>query len=152
MPKHKEVFINSIANPLQVGIYEDKQLIKSYFQAGKTSDILPKIFQDILQQYQLSAIYYVNGVGSYMALKIAYIFLKTISIVNNIQLFATDGFNFNRNSPIKALGNKYFIKNGDEVILDNLNDRIIYPFEIPQKLNQSIFNDDNLPNYPLPAV
>ena len=39
-----------------------------------------------------------------MAIKVAYIFLKTISITRSIDLYACEGFEFNQNSPIKALG------------------------------------------------
>ena len=41
-----------------------------------------------------------------MAIKVAYLFLKTISISKNIELESCSGFEFNKNSPIKALGKK----------------------------------------------
>ncbi|XPV52291.1 MAG: hypothetical protein ACNI3H_07725 [Halarcobacter ebronensis] len=59
-----------------------------------------------------------------MAIKVAYIFLKTLRITKNIPLYASNGFNFNNNSPIKALGKKYFIKEDDIIKVDFLDNDI----------------------------
>ena len=76
-----KVIVISIAHPILVGIYEDNLLIKTISKEGKTSDILPKLFDKIFEEYNVKEIFYVSGPGSYMAIKIAYVFLKTISIV-----------------------------------------------------------------------
>lgn len=148
------VLVISIANPILIGIYEDDNLIETISKEGKTSDILPNIFDNILQKYKLKSIYYANGPGSYMAIKVAYVFLKTLSIVKELEFEATDAFNFNDNSPIKALGKKYFFKvQDDKIEIDFLNDnQEIKEFILPNKLNQSIFKNDTLPSYNLPAV
>lgn len=151
-----EVLVISIARPLLIGIYENKNLIKSFKDEGKTSDVLPNIFQEIIEEYQIKTIYYVNTPGSYMAIKVAYVFLKTISITKNIQLKACSGFLFNGNSPIKALGKKYFIGNIDlnnEIKVDFLeNNTKIIPFELPKSIKNLKFSEDTLPIYNLPAV
>lgn len=151
-----EVLVISIARPLLIGIYENKNLIKSFKDEGKTSDVLPNIFQEIIEEYQIKTIYYVNTPGSYMAIKVAYVFLKTISITKNIQLKACSGFLFNDNSPIKALGKKYFIGNIDlnnEIKVDFLeNNTKITPFELPKSIKNLKFSEDTLPIYNLPAV
>ncbi len=89
-----------------------------------------------------------------MAIKVSYIFLKSISIAKDLQLFATDGFEFNKNSPIKAVGTLYFIKKDGKITtqkIDNIKEKI-EPFSLPQKLNIDIFTDDNRPLYILPAL
>ncbi len=145
----------SIANPLLVGVYDKgNNLVETFSQEGKTSDILPNIFQNIFSKYGLKSIFYVNGPGSYMAIKVAYIFLKTICIVKNIELKSADGFCFNQNSPIKALGKKYFFnsKNGT-IKLDFLKEEDeIKEFLLPDKIDTKIFNQNSLPNYNLPAI
>lgn len=150
------VFVVSIANPILVGIYQNNQLIQQIEKEGKTSDILPEIMEDILKKFTLTEIIYVNGPGSYMAIKIAYIFLKTISITNNILLKAIDGFQLNQNSPIKALGKKYFFKDdNDKIKIDFLHkDTVLNKFELPKNFvdTKMIFSEDTLPNYNLPAV
>ena len=120
-----DILVISIANPILVGVYRDQELIENIQCEGKTSDILPEIFDKILDKYEeIDSICYVNGPGSYMAIKVAYIFLKTIAITKNIPLLATSGFAFNNNTPIKALGKKYFFKAPDDTIkIDFLEDK-----------------------------
>ena len=125
-----EILVITISNPLLIGIYEDKKLINEYKLDGKTSDLLPNLFEKLLKEYEINRIIYVNSPGSFMAIKIAYIFLKTISISKNIELVASEGFLFNENSPIKALGKKYFIKDENKIKVDFLEkDRIIRDFK-----------------------
>ena len=147
-----EVVIVSIANPLLIGIYKDKELYQEHKIEGKTSDIIAEIFSDILKTYQIKKIYYVNGPGSYMSIKVSYIFLKTISIIHQIELLAINGFELNQNSPIKAIGKKYFIQKDDKIVLSDLDGAVLRDFELPQSLENIKSSLDNLPNYVLPAV
>ena len=149
-----KVLVISIANPILVGIYIDDKLVETIKEDGKTSDVLPMIFKIILNKYDIEEILYVNGPGSFMAIKVAYIFLKTLSITNDIVLKASDGFSFNNNSPIKALAKKYFFKDENGKIELKLleKDTIIEDFSLPNILNLNNFSEDSLPNYNLPAV
>lgn len=148
-----EVLVISISKPLLVGVYENKQLIKTYEDEGMTSDILPLIFENILNNFNLEKIYYVNTPGSYMAIKVAYVFLKTISITKNIELKACSGFEFNENSPIKALGKKYFINDENDIKVDFLDNKSkICDFKLPKVLEDIKFTSETLPIYNLPAV
>jgi len=148
-----EILVITISNPLLIGIYENKKLIKTYQNDGMTSDILPMLFDEILKSYSIDNIYYVNTPGSYMAIKVAYVFLKTISIIKNIPLKACSGFQFNENSPIKALGKKYFINENGVVKVDFLeNNCKIHDFKLPNVLNDLKYTLETLPIYNLPAV
>ena len=148
-----EILVITISNPLLIGIYEDKKLINEYKLDGKTSDLLPNLFEKLLKEYEINRIIYVNSPGSFMAIKIAYIFLKTISISKNIELVASEGFLFNENSPIKALGKKYFIKDENKIKVDFLEkDCIICDFKLPLCIEKYNFNEETLPIYNLPAV
>jgi tRNA A37 threonylcarbamoyladenosine modification protein TsaB len=148
-----EVLVITISNPLLIGIYENKILIKEHKLDGKTSDLLPSLFDQLLKDYNINKIIYVNSPGSFMSIKVAYIFLKTISITKNIELKACEGFEFNQNSPIKALGKKYFIKDGNKVKVDFLEkDCIIHDFKLPMCIEKYNFNEETLPIYNLPAV
>ncbi|WP_228711629.1 hypothetical protein [Arcobacter arenosus] len=136
-----------------VGIYENKKLIKSYENDGVTSDVLPLIFENILNEYKINRIYYVNTPGSYMAIKVAYVFLKTLSITKNIELKSCSGFEFNGNSPIKALGKKYFINDENGIKVDFLDNKsTMSDFKLPDLLENINFSDETLPIYNLPAV
>ncbi|WP_417331770.1 hypothetical protein [Halarcobacter sp.] len=148
-----EVLVISISNPLLLGIYQDKELIKELEIEGMTSDVLPVTFEKIINEYEISRISYVNTPGSYMAIKVAYVFLKTLAITKNIELMACSGFEFNDNSPIKALGKKYFINSDEGIKVDFLDkDTKIADFKLPRQLKQIDFSEETLPIYNLPAV
>jgi len=89
-----------------------------------------------------------------MAIKVAYIFLKTFTQIKNIPFYSCSGFELNQNSPIKALGKKYFYQKEDKSIdLRFLEDgEIIKEFKLPEIIDNNIFTKDTLPNYHLPAV
>lgn len=148
-----EVLVISISKPLLIGVYENNTLIKEYKIEGKTSDLLPSLFDELLKKYEIKRLNYVNTPGSYMAIKVAYVFLKTISITKNIDFRACSGFEFNENSPIKALGKKYFINDKNEVKVDFLEkEGIIRDFKLPKHIDEINFTVETLPIYNLPAV
>ncbi len=148
-----EVLVITISNPLLVGIYENKNLIKEISLDGLTSDKLPILFKDLLKEFDIKSIAYVNTPGSFMSIKIAYIFLKTICQIKNIDFLAIDGFTFNQNSPIKALGKKYFINDNGLVKVDFLQNVCkIQDFKLPKSVENIKFYKDTLPIYNLPAV
>ncbi|OCL84518.1 hypothetical protein [Arcobacter porcinus] len=148
-----EVLVITISNPLLIGIYKDKELLKEYKLDGLTSEVLPIFFQNILEEYDIKRVSYVNSPGSFMSIKIAYIFLKTICMIKNIEFLAIDGFKFNENSPIKALGKKYFINTKDGLKVDFLEKGCrISDFKLLKNLKDIEFSKDTLPIYNLPAV
>lgn len=150
-----DILVISIANPILVGVYRDNKLVENIKKEGMTSEVLPLIFDEIFNKYKkVDTLCYVNGPGSYMAIKVAYIFLKTIAITKKIPLLASSGFVFNNNSPIKALGKKYFFNSLDDTIkIDFLEDKsVLEEFSLPKILEKSIFTNENLPSYNLPAV
>ena len=152
MPKMKvSVLVVALRSPVLVGVYNDNKLIKNYETTDMTSDALPSIFKDILEKYELTNLYYANGPGSYMSIKLTFIFLRTLSITHNVSLGASSAFNFCDNMPIKALGKKYFVLEGDEIVLETITP-VVTKFKIPDRLNEIEFSDENEPNYILPAV
>lgn len=149
----RDILVISISSPLKIGVYENKVLVKTYEIDGKTSDALPNAFKTIVKTVEIDRIFYVNSPGSYMAIKVAYVFLKTVSITKQLPFYACNGFHFNKNSPIKALGKKYFINKNGEIVIGFIDkNRILEAFELPEKLDETIFSNDTLPIYNLPAV
>lgn len=146
------ILVVSIASPLLVGVYKNDKLIKKFEIDGKTSDILPLTYDKITKEFNIDKIYYVNGPGSYMSIKVSYIFLKTISIVEKKEFYSILGFELNNNSPIKALGKKYFKYINNEVKIELLNDDRLESFELPDSLENISFSKDTLPRYVLPAI
>jgi hypothetical protein len=125
-------------------------LVEEIVSEEMISEFLPKFFDEILKKYKIDNIIYSKGPGSYMAIKLTYIFLKTLQITKNITLLAVDGFYFNQNSPIKALRNRFFVKENDTIIITKAKSS--NPFELPKKLNFSDFSNEIEPLYILNAV
>ena len=140
----------TITSPLLIGIYERGVLQKQIIKEGKTSDILPVVFDELLKNYSINSIIYTKGPGSYMAIKLSFIFFKTLEIAKNIKLFASDGFEFNKNRPIKAVGNTFFVKK--EGIISIEKEKTQGEFSLPENLDKINFSDDVSPLYVLKAV
>jgi tRNA A37 threonylcarbamoyladenosine modification protein TsaB len=148
---HDAVVI-ALGSPIRVGIYSEGALIEEIVSDKVGSDALPEIFEDLLQRYTFDRLIYANGPGSFMGIKVTYLFLKTLSILQKIPLFALDGFFFNENSPIKAYGKLYFVKNSTTISLESLEQPILKAFELPHFIESKNFNTDNAPCYGIDAV
>lgn len=142
----------SLTAPLLIGLYHNKLIFKHFSSKEKASDVLPKIFNDIEMNYNITGLYYAKGPGSFMAIKISYIFLKSYAIVKNIFLKAADGFYFNNNQPIKSIGKMYFIKKENSIILNSDIQNKPIDFSLPNTIKSKDFTNDCVPLYILPAV
>lgn len=152
MLKKVDVLLVALSSPIQIGIYEDNRLIDTIVSAEKSSDVLPKIFDGLLKKYDLKKLFYANGPGSFMAIKVAYIFLKSISILKNIPLYATDAFKFNENQPIKAIGKLCFVKIRSEIKTQKLEIVPQANFRLPDLLDYNEFSKITTPLYCIGAV
>jgi len=139
-----------ISKPMKIGVYKDNQLIEAIEKEGLTSDILPKIFDELMKKYKINSIIYSKGPGSFMSIKLAYVFFKTLEITKDIAFLAADGFYFNKNSPIKAVGNSYFVKKEGIISIEKgLKEG---EFFLPKVIKKEDFSNDTLPLYVLKAV
>ncbi len=152
MPKNVDVLLIALSSPIQIGIYENQKLIEKLQSSEKSSDVLPLLYKDILERYNVQKLFYANGPGSFMAIKVAYIFLKSISIIKKIPLFATDAFYFNKNQPIKAIGKLCFVKIASEIKTQKLETVPESSFELPVELDYSEFTTNTTPLYMIGAV
>ena len=152
MLKKVDVVLIALSSPIQIGIYEDEKLIDIISSEKKSSDILPVIFDTLFKKYDIKRVVYANGPGSFMAIKVSYIFLKSISILKNIPLFATDAFYFNNNKPIKAIGKLYFVKVSSEIKTQKIDSIPEMNFTLPDNINFDEFSDISTPLYCIGAV
>ena len=152
MLKKVDVLLITLSSPIKMGIYDNNQLIETIESEKKSSDILPLLFDDLLKKYQPQKLFYANGPGSFMAIKVAYVFLKSMSILKKIPLFATDAFYFNNNTPIKAVGKLYFVKISSEIKTQKLESMPESNFMLPSVLDYSEFSSDTEPLYMIGAV
>lgn len=152
MLKSVDLVFITLSSPIQVGVYEDNLLIESISTNEKSSDVLPSIFNELSSRYEIKKLFYANGPGSFMAIKIAYIFLKSMSILKNIPLLATDAFYFNKNQPIKAIGKLFFVKIRSEIKTQKLEIAPEVSFMLPDVLDYSEFSTTAAPLYGIGAV
>lgn len=147
-----DVLVIALNSPVLIGIYEDGNLVEEIRSEGMSSDVLAEIFDPLLKRYTVSNLIYAKGPGSFMGIKVTYLFLKTLSITKKIPLLATDAFFFNKNSPIKAVGKLYFVKNSTTIELEPIVSPEIIAFELPKTIDLEKFDSDNLPYYGIDAV
>jgi tRNA A37 threonylcarbamoyladenosine modification protein TsaB len=151
LPKYELVVI-SIATPLQIGVYQDGALIKSHSSEKKTSEILLPLLKECMEAYDISSIIYTRGPGSYMAIKLTYIILKTIEIARGIQCKGCSGFALNGGAPIKAIGNLYFTKEKETIITKKFEQPLKAEFTLPQSIHDLPLDEESTPDYVIPAV
>lgn len=90
-----ELLLFSVDSPLQAGIYQEKKLIQTFERQGRVGEELYPLLEEILEHYELSALYHLQGPGSFTAIKLTHLFLRTLSIALKIPLYGTDSFAFN---------------------------------------------------------
>ncbi len=147
-----ELLLIGITSPVIAAVYENGICVETFSKEGKSSKVLPPLLHEVLRRFTLEAIYYANGPGSFMAIKVTYVMAKTLSIVLNIPLFGTDAFAFNGNRPIKAVGKSCFVKEGENISIRSECIQKAASFIPPSVLDRSIFSKENEPLYVLPAV
>jgi hypothetical protein len=152
LPKQYTLLIISISSPLLLGVYEEDILIQTISTELKTSEILLPTIMKILEKYTISKIIYTRGPGSYMAIKLTYIMLKTLEITRDIKCFGCSGFALNGNQPIKAIGNLYFIKEKETIMTKKYEQPVNAPFALPQSIHDLVLDEESTPEYILPAV
>lgn len=168
---HKVLLLPNISGaPTLVGVYKDYKKEQEFHITKPLSDGLVPLFMEFEKKnIYFDSLYFVRGPGSFMALKLVYLFAKTLHFAKGIKLYATDAFHFNAYSPIKAYGKYYFIwhkdcKNLENKPLEYLSDGSaialeffeqtpeILPFYLPEILDISIFGEDLKPLYLLPPI
>jgi hypothetical protein len=135
-----------------LGVYEESELIETKSSDLKTSEILLPLIRECLDKYDISTIIYTRGPGSYMAIKLTYIILKTIEIMRGIKCVGCSGFALNGGEPIKAIGNLYFIKEKETIITKKYEQPVNVNFTLPQSIQDLALDEESTPDYILPAV
>ena len=142
-----------IAAPMQIGVYgQSGMLVERIENTQKTSEVLLPMLMELLEKYDVDKIIYTRGPGSYMAIKLTYVILKTIEIVRGILCQGCSAFAFNGGKPIKAVGNLYFIKEKETIITKKFEQPVNAEFVLPQSIHDLEIDEESTPAYNLPAV
>lgn len=149
--KSNDLVLISITSPLLCGIYKQGECIESFSYECKTLDALTDLCEKIKSK-NIARVFYAKGPGSFTAIKLTHIFLQTLQITQNLELYSLDSFYFNHASPIRAFGNQYFIKEKQKIVLKSFEEIKPSGFALPQKLRVEDFGRENEPLYILPPV
>ena len=152
LPSSYEILIISIASPLLLGVYKNGELIETIETKEKTSDILLKLLSELEERYRYKRVIYTSGPGSYMAIKLTYITLRSLEILKGICFDACEAFILNGNKPIKAMGKLYFVKENNTIITEKFDEVLEQRFALPSMLSEVTILENNKPLYILPAV
>lgn len=150
---HREpitLLVASFAKPTLIGVYSaQNELIRSFAEDGKITDFLYQITSEIDKNYLIKRLVYTQGPGSFMGLKLAYVFLASFAIARNIPFEAISSFAIA--SKIHAHKNRWFVQNGDRVEVVEMADQTDL-IALPRSIDSIAFESDKLPRYELPAV
>jgi tRNA A37 threonylcarbamoyladenosine modification protein TsaB len=146
------LLVISIASPLLIGVYRNGILTETRTSDQKTSDILLPLLEELIAAYPVEEIIYTRGPGSYMAIKLTYVMLKTIEIVRGIRCLGCSGFAVNGDKPIKAVGSLYFIKEKETIITKKFKEPVKIKFSLPESIHDLVIDEESIPDYLLPAV
>ncbi|GAA8127725.1 tRNA threonylcarbamoyladenosine biosynthesis protein TsaB [Helicobacter pylori] len=149
----------SLGEGVLLGVYQDNFLCTSYTSKSKTSEALVEVFSQLFKDFKnptlpaIKGVYYAKGPGSFTSLKLTHVFLHTLSLIHDFELYSTTGFDFNDNTPILAYANKYFVSKETESLSD-FKDLKIAPkdFMLPPFLEKDKFTQLNTPFYILSPI
>jgi tRNA A37 threonylcarbamoyladenosine modification protein TsaB len=147
-----DLVVIAIESPLLIGVYVDEAIFQTIEVDGQTSEVLPIQFEKLMREYHINRVLFANGPGSFMAIKISYIFLKTLATTTGIELFGADGFYFNGNRPIKAMNSMCFVKSGEDIKIERVEDFEKSSFQLPERFRVEEYSKDIEPLYILPAI
>ncbi len=149
----------SLGDGVLLGVYQNNFLCTSYTSKSKTSEALVEVFSQLFKDFKnptlpaIKGVYYAKGPGSFTSLKLTHVFLHTLALIHDFELYSTTGFDFNDNTPILAYANKYFVSKERESLSD-FKDLKIAPkdFMLPSFLEKDKFTQSNTPFYILPPI
>ena len=146
------LLVPATATPFRIGVYKAGMLIDERSSERKTSEVLLPLLEELMEIYDVKQIIYTKSPGSYMAIKLTYITLKTIEIVRGIQCIGCSTFALNGGKPVKAIGNLYFIKEKETIITKKFEEPVDTSFVLPHSIQDLEVDEESTPAYLLPAV
>ncbi|MFP6079813.1 tRNA threonylcarbamoyladenosine biosynthesis protein TsaB [Helicobacter pylori] len=154
-----DLVLISLGDGVLLGVYQNNFLGASYTSKAKTSEALVEVFSQLFKDFKnptlpaIKGVYYAKGPGSFTSLKLTHVFLHTLALIHDFELYSTTGFDFNDNTPILAYANKYFVSKEMESLSD-FKDLKIAPkdFMLPPFLEKDKFTKLNTPFYILPPI
>jgi tRNA A37 threonylcarbamoyladenosine modification protein TsaB len=147
------VLLISAAKPCFFALYDENgEMIEQESCDKPLTESLYVLMSAAERRYSIKRVLYVNGPGSFMGLKLGFVFMRTFALAREIDFAACDSFAITGGAPVFSHKNRWFVKNGSSIELirfENPPENRLIP---PKKLNMANFSGDTTPCYLLPAV
>ncbi|MDR2151963.1 MAG: hypothetical protein LBO72_03995 [Helicobacteraceae bacterium] len=147
------ILLIGATKPARLGVYNENgdRLENFTIEAPLTEGLYP-LMKSIDERFKITKLLYARGPGSFMGLKLSYLFCKSFAIARDIPFLAADSFALSGGKPILSRQNRRFTKNADTIeieIFDTPFEEALLP---PETLDLSMFDAQTPPNYILSAA
>ncbi|GHV10482.1 glycoprotease [Campylobacterota bacterium] len=143
----------SATRPTRLAIYgEDGGVIEQFQSDLPLTESLYDAIKAFDEAYAIERVLYARGPGSFMGLKLGYLFLRSFALGRGIDFLAADSFALSGGAPIHSHSKRWFVlENGSAAIrsFDSAPAEVLSP---PERLDLTLFSAETAPNYILSAV
>ncbi|MGE4295437.1 MAG: hypothetical protein AB7E49_07045 [Campylobacterales bacterium] len=154
MPKSPVfVLLVSASRPMRLAVYDlgGNRLELHESDAPATESFYP-FFKTIDDRYDIARVAYARGPGSFMGLKLGYVFLQSFAMARRIPFASVSSFALTRGAPVQAHGKRWFVLEGGEVSVRAFETPPQAALLPPEQIDFSIFEAACEPEYLMPAV
>lgn len=145
-----DIILFSSSEPFIAGLYKEQKKTETFVSEKKTSDALLDFYTAFIQDHLIQTIYFSKGPGSFMSIKLTYVFLKTLALTKDIKLQAAEAFVFSATGSVPASKNSSFLKKEGTITL--LKEKMDHKISLPEIIDPALFDDTIEPFYFLPPV
>ena len=154
MPKEPvTLLLLSAQTPLCVGLYDASGvLVRRYERTGQISQVLYPLFREIGAEFEVVALAYARGPGSFMGLKLGFVFLRSFAIAKKIPMRSASSFFFSAGAPIVATRHSAYLLSDDKISLCRLESAPENRMQLPKRVDFEALDEPLEPLYIQPAV
>lgn len=147
------VLLISASRPMRLAVYDRVGAkLESFESDAPATESFYPLFKAIDEKYAIEKLAYARGPGSFMGLKLGYVFMQTLALARNLPFTAASSFVLSDGAPVQAHGKRWFAQeaNGIGVKLFEAapEDRLLPP----DRLDLNLFDTNTEPDYFMPAV
>lgn len=153
MRKKVSVLLISATRPMRLAVYDETGArIESHESDAPATESLYPLFKSIDDRYEITRLAYAKGPGSFMGLKLGYVFLQSFALARKLPFTAASSFALSGGNPVHAHGKRWFTQRGDQVGVQTFEVAPEASLLPPERIDFSVFEPACEPEYLMPAV